>query len=74
MANKWEGIVKVQVPLGGNDMSQALIYNEDRSIQVMVPVEEVNPMMGGRVKVYAHAKVNRKGLLLIGDEAGEQAW
>lgn len=74
MANKWEGIVKVQTPLGGSDMSKALIYSEDRHINLMVPVETVNTLMGGRAKIFANAIVDAEGKLRISDEAGEQGW
>lgn len=65
-------IVKVQLPLAGADM--ALIYNEDRSVMLHVPVTApLRSRMKGRPKRFFHANVER-GELEIGDAAPWQEW
>jgi hypothetical protein len=71
-------IVKIQLPLYYNhDNPTALIYNEDKSIYLHVPVEEVELIMEGRPKVYFYADVSKSrhpGNLIINGEAPSQLW
>ena len=65
-------IVKVQLPLNDPTLD-ALIYDEERSWQLFVPVEHVEGLMRGRPKVFFQARIVEDKLLL-GDEAPEQDW
>lgn len=48
---KKQFIVKIQIPLGG-DLSNAVIYNKDRSFMTFWPVAEVLDLMDGEIKKY----------------------
>ncbi len=65
--------IKVQIPLAG-DMSKALIYNQDRSIQTTWPVDDVMGIMQGTKKRYFRATVNDAGVLEILRPSKEQSW
>lgn len=69
-------IVKVQVPISTNEeVPQALIYNRDRSIQVMIPVtpELVEKMGASRLKTY-HRSEFIDGHLIIHERVADQNW
>lgn len=67
-------IVKVQVPLATNTAPQALVYNEDRTVELFIPISNgLKAIMRGRPKVYFYAEV-RKKLLHINEEAPRQEW
>lgn len=63
---KWKGIVKLQRPLAG-EMTQVLVYNEDRSIQEMFQWSEktIKLFFGKDKKVYCHAHARRDGVLVL---------
>lgn len=67
-------ILKVQLPLASTEINPpALVYNEDQSIYLHLPVENVSARMRGRPKVYFYA-TERDGDLYLDDEAPEQLW
>ncbi|QIG76029.1 hypothetical protein EVC24_008 [Rhizobium phage RHph_I4] len=72
-SDSWAGVVKIQLPLAGN-AEEALIYNKDRFIHVLVPVAEVAGMAGGRVKFFRNARIDGNGFLHIEGEAEDQTW
>ena len=62
-------IVKVQMPIFTNASSgeqEALVYNEDHSIDMFVPVSEVKRPMNGELKQYFHYKIQRGELAILG--------
>jgi hypothetical protein len=69
-------IIKVQLPLYSNEKNpEAFIYNEDRSVTVMLPVsQDIIDAMDGEPKKYFHATVSKKGILNIKAEAPWQDW
>lgn len=68
-------VVKVQVPLGSNSaMPGAWVYNKDRSIQVMMPVDSVKEKMGDSAKKYFNATIVKGGKIILLDEAPAQDW
>lgn len=67
-------IVKIQIPIFTNAMAEALIYNEDRSIEVTLPItKDLRKIMKKRPKAYFYAEVKNK-LLHIDTEAPWQDW
>lgn len=64
-------VVKIQLPIAG-DLSKALIYNEDRSINFLWPVEDVQDIMDGRPKVYFFATIDQEGVVTIESEVRDQ--
>lgn len=70
-------IVKVQIPLAGSDpqaMSEAFVYNRDRSIEAMLPItEELLVVMDGEYKAFFEAHMEGTNLLLDGP-APWQEW
>lgn len=77
MSKQKKFIVKVQRPLATSsteDAPQALIYDEYRSFQHLVPYEMVQYLFpNNEDKVYVWAKVNNKGLQII-EAAKPQSW
>jgi hypothetical protein len=73
-------IVKIQIPIMTTaEVPMALIYNEDRSIEVEVPASEVKQLFReGEFKVYAHAEDKLGGddgkKLIITELAPNQSW
>ena len=72
-------IFKIQLPLSSNEpRPAALVYNEDRSIQFMLSIEEdVVGAMRGRPKAYFFGEqMDDSGYALIdlGREAPTQSW
>jgi len=72
-------IVKIQIPvsycLSGDKVPEALIYNEDRSVQLMVPVDKVTGIFkDDEYKIFCNATINDKNKLVIGTRAPEQDW
>lgn len=66
-------IIKIQVSLSPGPV-QVLIYNRDRSVVHELPYEEeIEDLMGDRVKAYFHA-VLVGDELVIEDEAPVQEW
>lgn len=66
-------IIKVQLALNDPN-APALVYNEDRSYEVHVPVTEpLEAMMRGRPKVFFHALMLHDELLIT-QEAPWQDW
>lgn len=58
-------IMKVQRPLGGNDMTYLLLYNEDRSREFRVPVDcnpgkELLKIMGDHPKMYCRFRTPKQ--------------
>lgn len=68
-------IVKVQLPIAG-DMSQALVYDEKRSIQTFIPVTaSLLEAMDGRLKVYFRVSCDEEQKrLLVEAEIESQEW
>lgn len=68
-------IVKVQFPLASNEPQPlALIYNQDRSVCVQIPITDpLRARMGGRKKRFFHAEVSDFGVE-IGDAVPEESW
>lgn len=66
-------VLKIQRPIGGN-MGMALLYNEDRSLTMQVPVEEVRNLFdNGELKVYYTAMFDQsKGTLEVLDYVEKQ--
>lgn len=75
-------IVKVQLPLYVNeprDEQEALVYNEDRSIEVMLPIDdELRHAMDGQVKAFFEADVkytlDGAKILQIEEHLEDQGW
>jgi aminoglycoside/choline kinase family phosphotransferase len=65
--------VKIQLPLAG-DMTNALIYNEDKTINFLWPVEDVQDIMYGRPKAYFLSTINQDGQVTIESETEERDW
>lgn len=65
--NKGLMIIKFQKPLlGGN---QVLIYDEHETVLDQIPfTKDINKLFGKRDKMYRVCKIDRKGILHIGDE------
>lgn len=68
-------IVKVQLPLYTNEpQPMVLIYNEDRSIEGMVPYDKATKkMLGRKPKQYYYAIVTGENVGLI-KRAPDQDW
>jgi len=77
-AKKWPArdmIVKVQIPIGGDDHGQFLVYDEARTIYQEMPMpDELRKMMGGEAKAFFHAHVSAVGFLTIARRARWQDW
>lgn len=57
---KDEFIVKIQLPIGG-EMSHALMYNEDRTIETLQPITQaLLKMFGKTVKIFAYCTYDRR--------------
>ena len=72
-------IIKVQIPIMTNEPEPlALAYNQDRSVFVMIPQEDLPPavlQIAGRTgKGYFHAEISDDHKLMIGKEAPWQEW
>jgi hypothetical protein len=67
-------IVKVQTPIETNAQEPlALVYNEDRSYEELVPITpELREMMRGKPKLFFHARVDEA--LHLDSEAPWQSW
>lgn len=49
-------IVKVQLPIGGNAKAEALVYNEDRSVEGLLTItDSLEKAMAGRPKKFFFA-------------------
>ncbi|AHC30574.1 hypothetical protein CC53_gp157 [Rhizobium phage vB_RleS_L338C] len=71
--NRWEGIVKIQLPLAGS-VSDALIYDKTKHVHVFLPVGDVEEIAKGRVKFFTKARIDSDGFLHIEEDAEEQTW
>lgn len=73
---RWQGIVKVQWPLhthGGEP--ECMIYDKTRNVMTLIPAtEEIRAFMGGKVKVYAEARVDHQGLLHLEKVVSDKTW
>lgn len=70
-------IVKVQVPLSTNGEPEALIYDETREVQAMVPVTDVTSRMKDRPKAFFWATIRadaKSRVIELHDEAPWQDW
>lgn len=68
-------IVKIQLPLPISAVAEALIYNQDRTIQQILPVDEsILGFMSGYVKVFAWAWLDSKQMLRLEGLAPWQEW
>lgn len=68
-------IVKIQVPIGGEDRGQFLVYDEAKTIYQEMPMPpSLRKMMGGEAKAFFHAHVSAAGLLNIGRRAKWKDW
>ncbi len=65
--------IKVQMPLVG-EMTKALIYNQDRSVETRWPVKNLKEVMLGSTKRYFRARIDDAGALEILRPAKEQSW
>jgi aminoglycoside/choline kinase family phosphotransferase len=65
--------IKVQLPIAG-DMSKALVYNEDRTINFLWPVEDIQDIMYGRPKAYFSSTIDQDGQVTIESEIKELDW
>ena len=68
-------IVKIQLPLAG-DMSQALVYDGNRSLNTLIPVtDSLLEAMDGRPKVYFRVSCDedQKRLSVLA-EVADQEW
>ena len=54
----WSGVVKVQMPLAGNDMTKALIYSENKIINQLMPI--VNKIEENQTEVTRFRENQRK--------------
>lgn len=75
-------IVKIQIPIvhscPDDKPPQALIYNEDRSVNIFVPVDDVveyftKEELELRPKIYAKVKMQGKKITII-KKVKEQTW
>jgi len=68
-------IFKVQRPLAGNDMSQALVYNEDRTIELFIPLSEIIDMFKEKQqpKIYVIGAIHGQKLF-VDSFAKDQDW
>lgn len=76
--NKKQYVVKVQLPIMG-DMSQILIYTQDRKIEQMFPakgelLKDLQGMMEGEPKAFFYAHTDENKFLVIDDPAPWQNW
>lgn len=71
---RFKGIVKVQLPIGGTETTDALIYSRNRRVQVMVNKAVVEEVAAGRVKFFMFAHVDKQGKLNLERDAGDQSW
>lgn len=69
-------ILKVQAPVSSNDPDAPyLVYNESRSLDTMITVDEgVVSMFGNDLKVFVQARVWVDGTLQIVGRAEDQSW
>lgn len=70
-------IFKIQRPLATNAPEHPgfLIYNEDRSIQEIIPYEFLSHVWpGDRLKIYVLGRMDEKGQLFIEEVVDEQDW
>ena len=69
-------IVKIQRPIRTNErVPKALIYNQDRSVEYMPDLTDVEELFGPHeFKIYHHATINGKNQLVIGNRAPVQVW
>jgi hypothetical protein len=68
-------ILKIQVSIGVNGFQRMLAHDEKRTVQFEAPLsEEVKMLMGGRQKMYFHARYKGKNELAIGEIAPPQEW
>lgn len=68
-------IVKIQVPVGGENRGQFLVYDEAKTIYQEMPMPDgLRKMMGGEAKAFFHAHISAAGLLNIGGRAKWQTW
>ena len=66
-------IVKVQIPLN-DDSGPALIYNQDRSFEMFVLVDEyLRTVMRGRLKAFFRVRATHTGVAILA-EAPWQDW
>ena len=67
-------IVKVQVPISGNMEPKALIYNRDRTLELLHPITpELQRAMAGWLKRFFYVRIVNEQLTLDG-EAPWQNW
>lgn len=70
-------IVKIQMPLGGSDLTQALAYNRSREIQGFIPItDEIIATMEGEPKKFFEANYTVGGQIEIDfdREVTNQGW
>lgn len=70
-------IVKVQIPVVTNDPNaMALVYNEDRSFDVFMPItKDLKKAMGDNKKQYFHAEYDKKNNnTILKGKAPWQSW
>jgi hypothetical protein len=68
-------IVKIQRSVFPDD-SSLLVYNEDRSVLLEVPVESAPPSLrlAKGTKAFFYAELNNDVRLVVGKEVEEQPW
>ena len=68
-------VFKVQRPLAGNAVEEALFYNEDKSILDYIPLEWLpENFFRGKDKVYILASINEEEQLLIHEYVDQPDW
>lgn len=68
-------IVKIQVPIGGEDRGQFLVYDQARTIYQEMPMPPgLRKMMGGEAKAFFCAHISEDGFLNIERRAKWQDW
>ncbi len=72
-------IFKVQKPLATNDpQPKALVYNEDRSVEIMIPMPELPNRVSNRLvdrpKAYFYGVATETGVDFTGDAPAPSSW
>lgn len=72
-------IFKVQKPLATNDVQpKALVYNEDRSVECMIPMAELPNRVSNRLvdkpKAYFYGENTEAGVWFFGDAPTPDSW
>lgn len=76
MTKTWTGEVKLQIQLDVPIEEAAfLVKSEDGAVvRLFRPNQEMREMMRGRVRAYFTARLDKKGLLVFGEELPDRLW